>query len=440
MRITNHDLLAAESLRTLSGPGAALLRRTEADYDEALDYAIEIQRDALHHIEELERGWALEAGDDLRWAAPDGDMARSQLAFLLAERGDLGDALGVARAVDAAPGFERLLAAVYRGDAAPEAPTLTFLRSGLRGYAADRVRIRLERASGETAAAEAREAALRLEGHARLRGGLALYTVNLGLIASGLVVIALATLRGRLLGDSPARPLPWSPVDGIGVLIRGDFWNRLYFVLLGELASRLGRGGVVDAWMTPELELVLFRGGTTIASLPLLWLTWRHLLAPHAVSAGVFGRGSRALLPVALAATALDLLGTHALGWGAWRLGFHGHWAEGFDESLAWGSPPVALLTTLDYTVWTPIVEELAFRGLLYTSLRRLAGVVPSALAGATLFALLHFYSLPGFLMTFWSGIVWSLAYERASSLWPGIAAHALYNALFVAGLIVAYR
>ncbi len=53
---------------------------------------------------------------------------------------------------------------------------------------------------------------------------------------------------------------------------------------------------------------------------------------------------------------------------------------------------------------------------------------------------MLHFYSLPGFLMTFWSGLVWALAFESTRSLLPGIAAHAVYNGLYVAGLVLLYR
>jgi membrane protease YdiL (CAAX protease family) len=90
--------------------------------------------------------------------------------------------------------------------------------------------------------------------------------------------------------------------------------------------------------------------------------------------------------------------------------------------------------------LWTPAFEELAFRGLLYFSLRHRLGPVAAATLTAGFFAGLHFYSLPGFLMTFWSGFVWALAFERAGSLLPGIGAHALYNGLYVAGLLLAYR
>jgi membrane protease YdiL (CAAX protease family) len=35
---------------------------------------------------------------------------------------------------------------------------------------------------------------------------------------------------------------------------------------------------------------------------------------------------------------------------------------------------------------------------------------------------------------------VWALAFERVRSLWPGVGAHALYNALYATGVLLAYR
>ena len=42
--------------------------------------------------------------------------------------------------------------------------------------------------------------------------------------------------------------------------------------------------------------------------------------------------------------------------------------------------------------------------------------------------------------MTFWSGFVWAIAFERAGSLLPGLAAHAVYNGLYLVGFVLLYR
>ena len=73
-------------------------------------------------------------------------------------------------------------------------------------------------------------------------------------------------------------------------------------------------------------------------------------------------------------------------------------------------------------------------------TLRNRFGLWSAALLSAGFFSAVHFYSLPGFLMTFWSGFVWAIAFERARSLIPGIAAHTIYNLLFVAGVLLTYR
>ena len=107
---------------------------------------------------------------------------------------------------------------------------------------------------------------------------------------------------------------------------------------------------------------------------------------------------------------------------------------------IAWGDRGEALFSAADYILWAPAMEELAFRGLLYYSLRHRLGPLTAAIVTAGFFAGLHFYALPGFLMTLWSGLVWALAFERLRSLLPGIGAHAVYNGLFVAGLVLLYR
>ena len=58
--------------------------------------------------------------------------------------------------------------------------------------------------------------------------------------------------------------------QGFGVLVRADFWNRLYFVTLAQLTHALSEPSWLDLFHT---------FGTLIASLPLLWLVHRQLLA-----------------------------------------------------------------------------------------------------------------------------------------------------------------
>jgi membrane protease YdiL (CAAX protease family) len=131
-----------------------------------------------------------------------------------------------------------------------------------------------------------------------------------------------------------------------------------------------------------------------------------------------------------LAVVAAGLWGEWIMGRAAEFLNLNNHWTEWFDQNLVWEAPSVMAVTVLEYVVFAPIFEELAFRGLLFAMLRRRFEFLPAALISASLFALAHGYSLIGFLSVFWSGFLWAWIYERTGSLIPGMVAHATNNLL----------
>jgi membrane protease YdiL (CAAX protease family) len=131
-----------------------------------------------------------------------------------------------------------------------------------------------------------------------------------------------------------------------------------------------------------------------------------------------------------LAVVAAGLWGEWIMGRAAEFLNLNNHWTEWFDQNLVWEAPSVMAVTVLEYVVFAPIFEELAFRGLLFAMLRRRFEFLPAALISTSLFALAHGYSLIGFLSVFWSGFLWAWAYERTGSLIPGMVAHATNNLL----------
>lgn len=391
-RKTSRDLELAEAISRAPESEQRVLTLLYGSREEALQGAIETQRQALAFLEE--QGTA---------TREDGE----ELQILLAEVGE------------------------SREGATWEV--------GLEDWYADALERQRAVANGEQELATLLDEQIFERGIRWKQRSLAVLAANFGLILFGAVLV-LTRLRAlpELLRGSDTSP-PWSFEDGLGVFVRGDFWNRLYFVALSALWTQPFGPALAES----PLGTLLQSWGTLLASLPLLWLIHRHLLAPASRSpVGSFGMdaGLRKTVGVGVAALALDLLGTHALSWASWGLGVGSSWAEGFDETLVWGSRADSLLTSLDYVVWAPALEELAFRGVLYYSLRGRLGTAAAALASAGVFAGLHFYSLPGFLMTLWSGLVWALAFERARSLLPGIAAHAAYNALYVLGLVLLYR
>jgi membrane protease YdiL (CAAX protease family) len=87
-----------------------------------------------------------------------------------------------------------------------------------------------------------------------------------------------------------------------------------------------------------------------------------------------------------------------------------------------------------------PLFEEIALRGLVYTSLRTRFGPWSSAVVSAALFSLLHVYSPLSALILFIGAVASALVYERTRSLLPCIIAHWLNNAVVSAVSLLVFR
>ncbi|HET7269757.1 MAG TPA: type II CAAX endopeptidase family protein [Rubrobacter sp.] len=85
-------------------------------------------------------------------------------------------------------------------------------------------------------------------------------------------------------------------------------------------------------------------------------------------------------------------------------------------------------LTLLVAGLVVPFGEELLFRGVLYTWLRRW-GVTVAMVFSALIFGLNHGINVV-FPATVVLGLLLALAYERSRSIWPGVVGHVLYNFL----------
>jgi membrane protease YdiL (CAAX protease family) len=82
-----------------------------------------------------------------------------------------------------------------------------------------------------------------------------------------------------------------------------------------------------------------------------------------------------------------------------------------------------------------PLMEELAFRGVIYTGLRQTLGVTESMIISSFAFGLLHL--APAALLTHVPlGLYFCWLRERSGSLWPAMFAHCLHNL----GVIVVER
>ncbi len=362
------------------------------------------------------------------------------LAVLEAESGRLSEVMNKAGGwMDAEapfPLFARLLQAAYQGEriSIEEEQGLQAELAELlpAGWFYDRLAIRLARQAGDHALLASVEAASTERGEALLWRSRALVAAELAVMLVGGTVLVSAWLR-RCRTDAlrvgPASlPPRWSGGVGAAVLLRG-----------GAIGAVLTVAFLFAAIDYSSLRVLVI----PLTNLPLLLLARRHLLKPAGLGfAEGFGlKPARRDLPrfatVVPAIMAAGLLGDWVLGKVIESLNLSSHWTEWFDADLVWASPSVMSISLLEYVIFAPVFEELAFRGLLFAVLRRRYGWEQSALISAGLFAVAHGYGLVGFLSVFWSGVVWAWAYEKTGSLLPGMIAHAANN-LFVCLSVIA--
>ncbi|HAJ94696.1 MAG TPA: hypothetical protein DCP02_00545 [Actinobacteria bacterium] len=78
-----------------------------------------------------------------------------------------------------------------------------------------------------------------------------------------------------------------------------------------------------------------------------------------------------------------------------------------------------------------PIVEEVFFRGFLYSAFKKNWGILPALFLSSILFSLVHL-EIYSFIPLFMIG--WLLAYifEKTRSLFPAIFLHAMYNLILI--------
>lgn len=95
-------------------------------------------------------------------------------------------------------------------------------------------------------------------------------------------------------------------------------------------------------------------------------------------------------------------------------------------KGFSWSSYAGMLLVA---GVLAPIVEEIAFRGLLYRWLRERLGVGVGMVGSALAFSVLHGIAglIPAIAVL---GLILAWVYERTGSIWAPVIVHGVYNAI----------
>jgi membrane protease YdiL (CAAX protease family) len=335
------------------------------------------------------------------------------------------------------PMFARIVRAAYV-DSNTELTTARALQAELAdalpsGWFYDKLAMRLAERSGDTVRLIAIKAELAVRVTPFLQKVRLMTAVELVLIVLGLPALFILLRRRRhpyTVSTAVIPPL-WRGRIGIAVLIRGGAMGMLLSV----------------AFLFLETDSPLMRlSSIPLAALPLLVLTRQSLLAPYGLG---FTTGF-GLLPVShgvgrviiagLAILAAGLVGEWGLGFIAEWWDLSSHWTEWFDADLVWGERPMLIVSLLEFTVLAPVFEELAFRGLLFGTLRRRFDWGASAVISAGIFAIAHGYGVLGLVSVFWSGLLWAWIYEKTGSLLPSMLAHAVNNLLVCLSILYLFR
>ncbi|MEO8341467.1 MAG: CPBP family intramembrane glutamic endopeptidase [Nitrospirota bacterium] len=369
-----------------------------------------------------------------------------QLAILQAEAGHVSQALlsahDWAKADDPLPQFADLVMAAYGEGPVHDANQYLLWQSKAAevlptGWFYDRLAERLARRADNTALVVRiqKQAAVRVDRQFAWSHRLTL--VELSALAIGTVACALLWVRRNepssfIRLHEPGVPPPWPGGVGAAVLLRG-----------GAIGAMLTALFLLFAPSDNALFRVL---AIPLTNIPLLLLAYRHLFRPSGMT---FDKGfglaigwarTGRLMAAVMAVVAAGLWG----GWAMDRLSesFHltSHWAEWFDGDLAWATPSLTAVSLVEYVVFAPLFEELAFRGLLFPILRRKFSFLPAALISAGIFGIAHGYGLVGLLSVCWSGVLWAWIYEKTGSLLPGILAHAINNLLVCLAVMALLR
>ena len=272
----------------------------------------------------------------------------------------------------------------------------------------------------------------RLVENNRLVNGLQIMGVVGGLLAMGLLWRRWKW-GGRLalrVGEVSFPP-PWSGWNGFVVLIRGGGIAGLLIIALS-----------ISGLNPPALQFLI----PFSIHIPIIWLAYEYVWRP----AGLSFKEALGLnvAPGGWSRIALFALGLFTFGaGGSWVIGFLAqnfqaslHWTDWFDPTMIQGTGWQLLFPLLSYTILAPVFEELVFRGVLYSTLRRRWNAPAAMIMSALLFSLAHGYGAFGLITIFWSGLLWAWAYEKTGSVLPGMVAHALNNSLVCLTVLLLVR
>lgn len=192
----------------------------------------------------------------------------------------------------------------------------------------------------------------------------------------------------------------------------------------------LAVGGVsaVGQWEEEPSGLVWL---AAIAESILLFAVWLIVVKKYRLpwsAVGIRMPAQGRSFPLAAAALLGSLAFTSAYAFIVSGLGFDALTPEPLPVGLS-GDGVLILLSALALGAWVPFVEEVFFRGFLFSGIAARYGLYFGLAVSAAVFALVHF-SLATIIPIFVTGILFGLVYHVTRSIWIPILAHSAQNIL----------
>ncbi len=166
------------------------------------------------------------------------------------------------------------------------------------------------------------------------------------------------------------------------------------------------------------IALILARGTKLIEffGLSLRWKNIRYLII---------------IAPLGVIYTFLFMWGLNALGYSEWLVQVFGQEVEVQDAIRIYQEADeviIRVLMAISVVIIAPVIEEIVFRGYIYTVTKRYTARIFSTIISAVLFGVVHNY-IPGLVPLAFLAILLTISYEITGSLWAPISIHALFNA-----------
>ena len=229
------------------------------------------------------------------------------------------------------------------------------------------------------------------------------------------------------------------PSDAVGWTVR-DIVVGAGIVVLGTfaLAALLATTPLGPESQTDSIGLEFFWIAATLQGVLTLFVVWRFVVRKYGLSwtaLGIQRPSGRHVNLLALAALLGSLGFTALYGAVVSALGLDFLLPEPVPEELA--DRRFFVITAIVIAGWIPFVEEVFFRGFIFSGLAVRYGILAGAAVSAAVFSVAHL-SLGSLLPVFVTGLLFAWLYYRTKSVWAPFSAHAGQNliALSFAGTI----